>query len=68
MRKVISIFLLLCFKIATVYLLHFVSSTNPQRPGDLKESFDVGPVYDENFVSSSTILFTLAVYTCVYID
>nr|XP_058970280.1 uncharacterized protein LOC131796687 [Pocillopora verrucosa] len=24
-------------------------STNPERPGDLKESFDVGAVYDENF-------------------
>ncbi|CAH3034852.1 unnamed protein product [Porites lobata] len=24
-------------------------STNPDRPGDLKESFDVGAVYDENF-------------------
>ena len=28
-------------------------STNPERPGDLKESFDVGAVYDENFVSST---------------
>ena len=31
-----------------------LSSTNPERPGDLKESFDVGAVYDENFVSSSS--------------
>ena len=57
-----------CFKIATVFFLHFVSSPNPERLGDLKESFDVGTVYDENFVSSSTILFTLAVYTCMHID
>ena len=28
-------------------------STNPERPGDLKESFDVGAVYDENFVSGT---------------
>lgn len=36
------------------YKLFFVScSTNPERPGDLKESFDVGSVDDENFVSSS---------------
>ena len=29
----------------------FFCSTNPDRPGDFKESFDVGAVYDENFVS-----------------
>ena len=35
-----------------LFLFFFSSgSTNPDRPGDLKESFDVGAVYDENFVS-----------------
>lgn len=33
-----------------------LSSTNPERPGDLKESFDVGAVNDENFVSSFFLL------------
>ena len=32
-------------------------STNPERPGDLKESFDVGAVYDENFVSGTVTFF-----------
>ena len=34
-------------------------STNPDRPGDLKESFDVGAVYDENFVSVITLVVIL---------
>ena len=34
-----------------VQIVLLFCSTNPDRPGDLKESFDVGAVYDENFVS-----------------
>ena len=42
----------LTVQIVLFLLFFFLSgSTNPDRPGDLKESFDVGAVYDENFVS-----------------
>ena len=34
-----------------LFFLFLSPSTNPERPGDLKESFDVGAVDDENFVS-----------------
>ena len=35
---------------------YYLYSTNIERPGDLKESFDVGAVNDENFVSSFLVL------------
>ena len=37
-------------------------STNPERPGDLKESFDVGAVYDENFVSGTVTFLSKQAY------
>ena len=51
-------------------LVKFISnvlfSTNPERPGDLKESFDVGAVNDENFVSSFFILIFTILTACAY--
>ena len=44
-------YLLYVFSLKVQIVLFFFRSTNPDRPGDLKESFDVGAVYDENFVS-----------------
>ena len=40
------------YKFVTTLHMLISCSTNPERPGDLKESFDVGAVDDENFVSS----------------
>ena len=41
------------------YKLFAFNSTNLQRPGDLKESFDFSVLEDENFVSFVPIINTL---------